>query len=469
MKQRSADRLPILLLLLAGLVSNVSATLKVQSNDQLLDLMNARDGSAYIDFNMAHFGVVPYGATILGYAHYDAANEDGCQQGKLEKYNSDDLQPIVVVKRGGCEFIDKTKNAQAAGASLLIIVDERGDDVKTLNAVAFHDGSKSKIPTVIIGANDGESLIKVLTDSNKDVRESVILQFTLEMDKSDEVNMKMVLAVDSVTAYRFLASFKDIAAELDNSNFHMNYTFYFDSCKECAAEVKKADCLDDSGEFCLFTSEKGAEQMKVLLFHKCALQNAQFHTDYMAFAEIYKDQCISSTRSPSDLYKCSVEKSKAFIRSGFSDIEKCVQDNLKVRPPPILTEDKKFLEDSKIRESPLVVINNRTIDGSFVVDNIFQSICFAYTNPPQTCSFLNGKYSYSQNLYGKIRQTKKSERNFFMFNLIIALVVLAVAAFLFYYIFKRTYKKMIGNNIDAMIQDSISRYKRVNVSGDVEV
>lgn len=470
MKQSLTTRPAILLLLILFAATQVLGKLKVQGNDLLLQKLSSKgEDSEYVNYTIAHFGVVPYGATILGYAHFDINNEDGCKLGKLEKYNSDDLQPIVIVRRGSCEFIDKTKNAQAAGAAMLIIVDNTVEDITTLNAVAFHDGSKSKIPTLIIGKTDGDAIIDVLTDLNKDQRESVILQFTIDIERSDQVEMKLVLAADSVAAYRFLASFKDIASELDNSNFKVSYTFYFDSCNECAEEVKKADCLDKDGEYCLFTSERGAELMKVLLYHKCALQNAKFHTNYMAFAEIYKDECLSTTKKPSELYRCAVERSKAFIYSGHSDIEKCVQSNLQSGSPMILAEDKEFLKKANIRESPLVIINNRTIDGSLVVDNIFQSICFGYNTPPQTCSFLNGKYSYSQSLYNKVRQTRKSERNFFLFNFVIAVVVLSVAAFLFYYIFKRTYKRMIGNNIDSMIQDSIARYKRVSQSGDVEV
>lgn len=452
------------------LLAQVQAKLKVQGNEQLLDRLSRKGKDfEYLNYNLAHFGVIPYGATILGYAHFDPKNENGCKRGTLEKYNSDDLQPIIVVKRGGCDFIDKTKNAQMAGASMLIIVDTEDEELTSLNAIADHDGSKSKIPTLLIQKNDGNDVINVLTDENQEIRESVILQFTMFLAKTDEVQVRYVLGVDNDISYRFLASFKDIYAELNNRNFNWTYTFFFDECLECDIELRKTSCLNEDGKYCLFPYEKGSDQMKVVLFHKCALEVSQFKTDYMAFAEVYREECLSTTLSPKKLLECSTSTAKAFIHKDFEEIEKCVTENSNSKEVPILKDDEDFLKSSKIKEYPQVIVNNRTIDGTFGVNNVFQAICMGFNKPPSACSFISGKYTYSKGLQNKIVQTRRSESNFFLFNIVVALIIFAAAGFLFYYIFKRAYRRMIASNIDSMIQGSISKYKRVSQNGEVEV
>lgn len=471
-KMRPSTRQRVLLLaaLCSFLISQVQAKLKVQGNELLLDRLSSRGKDfEYLNYSLAHFGVVPYGATILGYAHFDPQNEDGCKRGSLEKFNADDLQPIVIVRRDGCDFIDKTKNAQMAGAAMLIIVDSKQENVGNLNAIADHDGSKSKIPTVLIEKEIGEEIIRVLTDKNQEIRESVILQFTIELAKTDEVQVRYIMGVDNDISYRFLASFKDIYAELDNQKLNWNYTFFFDDCVQCNSDLIKTSCLNAEGKYCLFTSKIGVEQMKVVLFHKCALENSQFKTDYMAFAEVYRETCLSSTLSSSKLLECSKSTAQAFIHSGFDKIEKCVEKNSLSSQVPILEDDAAFFEKSKIKEYPQVIVNNRTIDGTFGVNNVFQAICMGYNKPPNACSFINGKYTYSKGLQDKIVRTRQSQHNFFFFNLVIAVIIFGAAGFLFYYIFKRVYRRMIVTNIDTMIQESISKYKRVNQSGEVEV
>jgi len=62
---------------------------------------------------------------------------------------------IVVVARGNCSFVTKVRNAERAGASLLVVVDNNLEDVK--NVIMGDDGTGTgiRIPSMLIGKEEG--------------------------------------------------------------------------------------------------------------------------------------------------------------------------------------------------------------------------------------------------------------------------------------------------------------------------
>lgn len=67
---------------------------------------------------------------------------------------------IVLATRGGCTFVDKVRNAERAGASLLVVVDNKAENVT--NVIMGDDGTGTgiRIPSMLIGKTDGEMLIE---------------------------------------------------------------------------------------------------------------------------------------------------------------------------------------------------------------------------------------------------------------------------------------------------------------------
>ena len=75
-------------------------------------------------------------------------------QGKLSTFAK-----IMIARRGNCTFVDKARNAERAGASLLVVVDSRVENVT--NVIMGDDGTGTgiRIPAMIVGKTDGETLI----------------------------------------------------------------------------------------------------------------------------------------------------------------------------------------------------------------------------------------------------------------------------------------------------------------------
>ena len=448
--------IPIILLVVAG----VQALLKVQSNDQLLKKLQSRGPDfEFLNYSLAHFGVVPYGTSILGYLHYDLKNEDGCKKSKLEPYNEDDLMPILVVKRGGCEFVEKARRAQLAGAAMLLIVDDKKENISLLVPVALHDGTRSKIPTLIVEKEGGDSIIEVLSDGDPNVSQSVVVQFKMDIEKSDVAEINFVLGITDKLGYEFLTSFKDMISAIDEDMIKINYSFFYDKCEDCKPETLKDHCLNTLGTECLFTFDKGREGVETVLLHTCALTIDSFKKSYMDFSERYKEECLSGKISEDKLFNCSLTLIEVFAPGTSSEIRECVKYN---RPnASILLPNTLFLKNSKIKEYPLAIINNMSIEGSMSAENIFQSLCFSYKTPPESCMFLNGKYTYSPKLLDMIKSNKSEKGSFVVLNLFVIILIFAIAGFLFYYIFKRTYRRLIQVRVDDMIKDSITKYKRM--------
>ena len=66
---------------------------------------------------------------------------------------------IVLVERGECSFVTKVRNAERAGASLLVVADHQQEDIQ--NVIMGDDGTGTgiRIPSMLIGKEEGQILI----------------------------------------------------------------------------------------------------------------------------------------------------------------------------------------------------------------------------------------------------------------------------------------------------------------------
>lgn len=68
---------------------------------------------------------------------------------------------IALIDRGNCNFDDKVKNAQDAGAIAVVIVNNSGDNLVTMNG----NNTSTTIPSFFIGQSDGAALKALLPDT----------------------------------------------------------------------------------------------------------------------------------------------------------------------------------------------------------------------------------------------------------------------------------------------------------------
>lgn len=116
--------------LILTFITPTTAEIDIWSPPQLRQLYKNR-GSNY---SIANFGVVPYGHTIIGTVK-KAVPFDACQSVQAVQHSNEEGAVIMMVMRGKCHFADKVINAQAAGANLVIIVDNQAEDVHSVMPV----------------------------------------------------------------------------------------------------------------------------------------------------------------------------------------------------------------------------------------------------------------------------------------------------------------------------------------------
>ena len=157
-----------------------------------------------INANYANFGHIPYGQSLvslsptllcfvgpetaitfpfciltsclsvlkkIGTIYFDKSNPDMCARSNAETLKVMDAEQsgeksetfptkIFIAERGSCTFVNKVRNAERAGASLLVVVDSKVENVT--NVIMGDDGTGTgiRIPSMLIGKTDGEMLIE---------------------------------------------------------------------------------------------------------------------------------------------------------------------------------------------------------------------------------------------------------------------------------------------------------------------
>ena len=86
-------------------------------------------------------------------------NGDGSQSATDFEFKQDAFaSKIVLLDRGNCSFVTKVRNAERAGASLVVVIDDRDEDIS--NVIMGDDGTGTgiRIPAMLIGKTSGKIL-----------------------------------------------------------------------------------------------------------------------------------------------------------------------------------------------------------------------------------------------------------------------------------------------------------------------
>ena len=97
----------------------------------------------------------------MGRVHYPKSNVDGCLEFNETSFSNDflfdedsDLQPIIMVQRGGCTFVKKVRNIEKLGVKLAIIADNKVENSEELIMSDDGTGQSISIPSFIIRKQD---------------------------------------------------------------------------------------------------------------------------------------------------------------------------------------------------------------------------------------------------------------------------------------------------------------------------
>jgi hypothetical protein len=122
----------------------------------------------------SNFGKIPYGFYTTGRIYYDLENKEedyACRPLTGMKIQPDpniDRSPIVLVDRGTCSYVTKTRNVQNIGGHLALIVNDKPGSIENIFMNDDGTGSDLIIPAVLISKEDGDKIKKFLIDNKYD-------------------------------------------------------------------------------------------------------------------------------------------------------------------------------------------------------------------------------------------------------------------------------------------------------------
>ena len=110
----------------------------------------------------------------------------------------------MLLDRGNCSFVTKVRNAERAGASLVVVIDDRQEDIK--NVIMGDDGTGTgiRIPSMLIGKDSG----KVLKDFavTSDSKATLSAEFVLA-NPNNYAEVELWYSSNNVLALDFIKEF----------------------------------------------------------------------------------------------------------------------------------------------------------------------------------------------------------------------------------------------------------------------
>lgn len=194
---------------------------------------------------------MPYGQTIIGKLHYDSEHSKVCEeieagQGALNR--TDDATAFWLAKRGDCSFVQKVRNLENIGVSVAIIIDNRAEMIDEVLMSDDGTGNGIRIPSMLIGQNDGNKLIKWFEQASDEELDQVVMMSDFVLPEFEHVSYDFWFTSSSDRALSFLEDFANMNSKLDELvQFTPHYVFW--ECTNCDKTYLDNDCYGN-GRYC---------------------------------------------------------------------------------------------------------------------------------------------------------------------------------------------------------------------------
>jgi hypothetical protein len=229
----------------------VLSKLVVYGPQELIDSFEGK--KAQINANYANFGHIPYGQSLIGSIYFDETDPLGCDKVEpsvLEDEIVDEIvedtipTKILLMDRGECSFVTKVRNAERAGASLVVVIDNKVENIT--NVIMGDDGTGVgiRIPSMLIGKSDGQ----ILKDFAK-LKQGATLsaEFTVKVS-DDVVNMEFWYSSNNIRSLDFLKEFDKYAKGFEGK-VEFTPRFVTWACPNCEGKFVNEECMS-GGKYC---------------------------------------------------------------------------------------------------------------------------------------------------------------------------------------------------------------------------
>ena len=438
------------------------------------DLSNQLNKTLELEY--ATFGRLPSNFRSRGeiITDLDDYSNNGCKPFKDDfiynnpKFKSD--FPIILIKRGDCSFVTKARNAQYAGAGMLIIVNYDNENIHNLIMADDGTGKDINIPVAMISMNDGNIILDYL-------KNYPYKKITCEVefdDYEEDIDFEFFFSSHEEKAYILIKNISDYFYEFgDKISFIPRYVT-FQNPKYNKSENENFDSCFSKGKYCHFPKKNSiAKSFDIVLIEdlrqKCIYlkygnKDINYYFDYMNcfYQDCYLNEEFNIDCSNNCLDKINI-KSKT--------IEKCVAESFGVKKKlnkndynnenSIFYEDHSIIAKYGLKSFPSITLNSIPIEGIIKEDKVILALCDKVINKPEFCGYFLDRRS---NIIG-------IGTWILIVFLIIVFVLIIICLFFFCrnYISTRVHQSIFsqGIDIDGRINNAVANYFSLKESSKI--
>lgn len=389
--------------------------------------------------------------------------------GKTKAVGSQPEEPtqtkIILVDRGDCSFVTKVRNAERAGASLVVVIDDRSENIT--NVIMGDDGTGMgiRIPSMLVGKKSGQLLREFALSNNGQA--TISAEFNID-HPDNRVEIEFWYSSNNVLALDFIKEFDKYMPDLQ---YWVDFTprFVTWACPSCTDDFKKEECFGN-GAYCApnhgksFTQNiKGKdiimEDLRQSCLHNQLKHNTESSTgsewvwwDYMKYVH---QECFDFITK-----ECSEEAHKD-IGVDFHETENCVKDSFGKKPIQFKAENRILRDNAEAWTEygtlywPSITINRATFRGDITPENILEAVCAGLKEKPDICL----KFYEEENIHFDVPKVQNSVTAELLILVVVLLIGVNVLLLIAY---RRCAKREMEQDIGLKVSSAVSQYVQLS-------
>ena len=389
----------------------------------------------------------------------------------LRKNNSniyDENYKIIMAYTGSCSISQKARNAQNAGASMLILIHK--NNLFSDNFIYSETGNDIYIPIALIKNSDGKILEEHILNNPND---KILVEINFKPKQKSIVDFKFFFSSSEPKAYELIGNMSNYLNKFGEQVIFTPYyvvhknPYYVDenpkSNTNCVARgvycyYPKATTITHEGQKILM------EDIRQKCMFKITKEKNEDINEYFKYLSTFSNLCINGEKI-SLTRECSQLTLK---KLGYSAkyLDECVAESFDVRPINLdsnfyIENSNKILEKEyneilkyKLTSFPAIIINDKLMPGIIKELNIVIQLCNEVKEKPIFCSFITG--------FTDEHRTQSKRRSNIIYFLIFLLIVVNIGLFMMCraYVLEKLKDRVDSDNIDVegRIKNIINNY-----------
>jgi hypothetical protein len=429
-----------------------------------------------IDMEFSSFGKNPSNFHVRGQIYLsNDENSTACDPLNMtlisdeENEEKIDKFPILLIKRGGCSFTTKVRNAQNIGASMVFIADNKHENIHSIIMADDGTGNDIVIPSAMISYEDGNTIIKYMND-NKNELIIVDANFGVVEDENKNdvknVTFEFFFSSSEVRAYEFL---RNVSEYLNDFGEQIIFIPHYVTHRSPFYDKSNTNPIENCvsfGKYCYFpketTVEKDGRNIVIEDVRQKCMYNLSVNknkiSNYFKYMNSFYENCLNVEDNKRINEECS---QIALVNAGFTQdyLNNCVKESffsnkynlaeMIENDNSLLANDYSIQNDYILTTFPAVSINKKRIKGAIKESVVISKICEEVEKKPNFC--------WNNEIVSKKGMSFSS-----IFFIICFFILINVIIFILCrnYIQKRVYERVNNSeiDIDGRINNVIANY-----------